>query len=217
MAELGSSGGQQLGGGYLNSVVRDAGTVRKAYLGTKAAARRTVELRSLTDMAGHLPVQWCSQAPACARWRSDSSTDRTASAWSATGRRASLCGFAPLSGARDVIAHGDFGPRNVLIRPAQHDVSAVIDWEFLHLGHHPSRGPCMGGMDRQASPPTRPRVNAWTLRRLGARTRMGDRMQSMPAAFASCGRSLSRTPASGTSRGGANTLPVRPRGAERNF
>lgn len=33
-----------------------------------------------------------------------------------------------------MIAHGDFGPQNVLIRPAQHDVSAVSNWEFCHPG-----------------------------------------------------------------------------------
>lgn len=37
-----------------------------------------------------------------------------------------------LTGTGPVIVHGDFGPQNVLIE--EHAVSAVVDWEFAHIG-----------------------------------------------------------------------------------
>jgi aminoglycoside phosphotransferase (APT) family kinase protein len=37
-----------------------------------------------------------------------------------------------LTGTGPVIVHGDFGPQNVLIE--DHAVSAVVDWEFAHIG-----------------------------------------------------------------------------------
>jgi aminoglycoside phosphotransferase (APT) family kinase protein len=33
-----------------------------------------------------------------------------------------------------VLVHGDFGPNNVLLDPVTFDVTAVLDWEFAHLG-----------------------------------------------------------------------------------
>ncbi|MFB4421339.1 phosphotransferase [Streptomyces sp. QL37] len=30
--------------------------------------------------------------------------------------------------------HGDFGPNNVLLDPGTFEVTAVVDWEFAHLG-----------------------------------------------------------------------------------
>jgi tRNA A-37 threonylcarbamoyl transferase component Bud32 len=37
-----------------------------------------------------------------------------------------------LSGSGSVIVHGDFGPQNVLIDQGR--ISALVDWEFAHLG-----------------------------------------------------------------------------------
>ncbi|WP_246111653.1 phosphotransferase [Streptomyces hawaiiensis] len=34
-----------------------------------------------------------------------------------------------------VLVHGDFGPNNVLLDPGTCKVTAVVDWEFAHLGH----------------------------------------------------------------------------------
>jgi aminoglycoside phosphotransferase (APT) family kinase protein len=33
-----------------------------------------------------------------------------------------------------VLAHGDFGPNNTLLDPATFTVTALVDWEFAHLG-----------------------------------------------------------------------------------
>jgi aminoglycoside phosphotransferase len=33
-----------------------------------------------------------------------------------------------------VLVHGDFGPNNVLLDPDTREVTAVVDWEFGHLG-----------------------------------------------------------------------------------
>jgi aminoglycoside phosphotransferase len=34
----------------------------------------------------------------------------------------------------EVLVHGDFGPNNVLLDPDTFEVTAVVDWEFAHLG-----------------------------------------------------------------------------------
>lgn len=39
-----------------------------------------------------------------------------------------------LDGSGPVIVHGDFGPQNILCAPGQTSVSAVLDWEFAHVG-----------------------------------------------------------------------------------
>jgi hypothetical protein len=152
MAELGPSDGQQLDEGHLNSVVRHAGSVRKAYLGTLAAGRRAVELISLTHMAGHIPVPVVLPGGGkhtLAYEFVDGLNGQRLIRDGQAGLALRLCGAVLrrlqavdasalkgiLPGTGDVIVHGDFGPQNVLIRPAQHDVSAVIDWEFCHLGH----------------------------------------------------------------------------------
>lgn len=36
--------------------------------------------------------------------------------------------------AGKVLVHGDFGPNNVLLDPVTFEVTAVLDWEFAHLG-----------------------------------------------------------------------------------
>jgi Phosphotransferase enzyme family len=36
--------------------------------------------------------------------------------------------------ARQVLVHGDFGPNNVLLDPVTLEVTAVLDWEFSHVG-----------------------------------------------------------------------------------
>ncbi|MEU0027124.1 phosphotransferase [Streptomyces sp. NPDC006335] len=36
--------------------------------------------------------------------------------------------------AGKVLVHGDFGPHNVLLDPATRAVTAVVDWEFAHVG-----------------------------------------------------------------------------------
>ncbi|WP_092658184.1 phosphotransferase [Actinopolymorpha singaporensis] len=63
------------------------------------------------------------------------------------------------AGGHTVPVHGDYGPNNLLLDPADHTVTAVFDWEFAHLGsavedlawcewivrtHHPDRTPLLG-------------------------------------------------------------------------
>jgi aminoglycoside phosphotransferase (APT) family kinase protein len=33
-----------------------------------------------------------------------------------------------------VLVHGDYGPNNVLLDPAAHQVTAIVDWEWAHAG-----------------------------------------------------------------------------------
>jgi thiamine kinase-like enzyme len=33
-----------------------------------------------------------------------------------------------------VLVHGDYGPNNVLLDPAAHEVTAIVDWEWAHAG-----------------------------------------------------------------------------------
>lgn len=59
-----------------------------------------------------------------------------------------------------VLVHGDFGPNNVLLDPTTFEVTALLDWEFAHLGeavedlawcewivrmHHPQHVGALGG------------------------------------------------------------------------
>lgn len=37
-------------------------------------------------------------------------------------------------GEGHVLVHGDFGPQNVLLDPATLEITAVLDWEWAHLG-----------------------------------------------------------------------------------
>jgi Phosphotransferase enzyme family len=68
-----------------------------------------------------------------------------------------------LAGTGGVIAHGDFGPQNVLVDG--HRITAVVDWEFAHLGqpvedlawaewivrmHHPSALDALAALHRGA-------------------------------------------------------------------
>lgn len=39
-----------------------------------------------------------------------------------------------LVGSGSVVVHGDFGPQNVLVDPVRREVTAILDWEFAHLG-----------------------------------------------------------------------------------
>lgn len=60
----------------------------------------------------------------------------------------------PAAVAQPVLVHGDYGPNNLLVDPGSMTVTAVLDWEFVHVGeavedlawcewivrtHHPDR------------------------------------------------------------------------------
>jgi aminoglycoside phosphotransferase (APT) family kinase protein len=40
-----------------------------------------------------------------------------------------------LDGAPACLVHSDLNPKNVLVDPVTHEVTAVLDWEFAHAGH----------------------------------------------------------------------------------
>jgi aminoglycoside phosphotransferase (APT) family kinase protein len=75
-----------------------------------------------------------------------------------------------------VLVHGDFGPNNTLLDPGTFQVTAVLDWEFAHLGdpvedlawcewivrmHHPDRAGALGRFFRAYGGP----VPSWPARR----------------------------------------------------
>jgi aminoglycoside phosphotransferase len=229
MLEANPANGQQLNGGYLNSVVRHGHSVRKVYLGTQAAARRLREYRALARLAGRLSVPGVLPG-------GDDHTLVFEFVDSVNGQRLirdghpglvlRLCGAmlrklqafdvssmqGMLSGSGEVITHGDFGPQNVLIPPGPQEISAVIDWEYCRLGD-PIEGLAWA---------------EWIIRRhhrdtieflpelfagYGREPAWAERKQSMLKACAACDRSLSTTAATGTSRRGTSALPRRPHGS----
>jgi aminoglycoside phosphotransferase len=136
--------------GYTNDTVGDTRTVDKAYRGPDAALRLTCELGMLTVLRGHLPVP-----PVIAASESTLTLGFVAGAHGQDlidqGHAAGVlqsCGkllrrlhdldLGPLGLGEhtvgQVLVHGDFGPNNVLIDPEDFAVTALLDWEFAHLG-----------------------------------------------------------------------------------
>jgi aminoglycoside phosphotransferase (APT) family kinase protein len=140
-----------LQGGFLNTVLADARTVIKRYVGANAADRRRLEHDLLRSLADQFEVP--SVLPG--------GDERTLLLELADGENGQqlireghaeivlkLCGTALrrlqvldarskagiLRGSGPVIVHGDFGPQNVLISRTDAKVTAVLDWEFSHLG-----------------------------------------------------------------------------------
>ncbi|MEU8353256.1 phosphotransferase [Streptomyces sp. NPDC048845] len=85
-------------------------------------------------------------------------------------------------GAEKVLVHGDFGPQNVLLDPRTFEVTAVVDWEFAHLGdpvedlawcewivrtHHPEHRTALGHFFRAYGG----KVPPWPVRRAAMLTR----------------------------------------------
>ncbi|MGO4751459.1 aminoglycoside phosphotransferase family protein, partial [Streptomyces sp. 2MCAF27] len=84
---------------------------------------------------------------------------------------------ADVRGGGKVLVHGDYGPNNVLLDPATFQVTAVVDWEFAHLGdpvedlawcewivrmHHPGHRRALDGFFRAYGGDT---VPPWPVRR----------------------------------------------------
>ncbi|WP_217213690.1 phosphotransferase family protein [Streptomyces sp. AC550_RSS872] len=84
--------------------------------------------------------------------------------------------------AGKVLVHGDFGPNNVLLDPDTFEVTAVVDWEFAHIGdpvedlawcewvvrtHHPEHRPALGDFFRAYGGEVPP----WPVRRAAMLTR----------------------------------------------
>lgn len=151
MANVTTSNAVPLEGGFLNTVVADAGTVIKRYTGADAADRRRLEHGVLCALADEFEVP--SVLPG-----GDAHTLQLEFASGENGQQLirlghaetvlELCGVALrrlqaldvhskagiLRGSGPVIVHGDFGPQNILISRGTAKVTAVLDWEFSHLG-----------------------------------------------------------------------------------
>jgi tRNA A-37 threonylcarbamoyl transferase component Bud32 len=119
--------------GYTNRVSSDGAVVVKRYTGYDWRRRRDTEIRTLSDLAGRLPV------PPVLEIGADTLTTA----------------FVPGEHGQDLIAaghadavlrscgamlptlplvHGDYGPQNMLFDPDTFAVTAILDWEWAHPG-----------------------------------------------------------------------------------
>ncbi len=138
--------------GYTNDTVADvdARTVDKSYQGPDAMVRLTRERELLATLRGHPPVP-----PVIATGETTLTLGFVAGAHGQDlidqGHAAQVlqsCGsllrrlhdLDPVQLDFDdhtegqALVHGDFGPNNVLIDPRSFAVTALLDWEFAHLG-----------------------------------------------------------------------------------
>lgn len=176
--------------GYTNQTAGDRATVVKRYQGPDAAQRLERERLLLTDLAGILPVPpvrgaseatltlgFVAGAPGQDLLDSGSAVEVLRSCGTVLRRihatPTDVLGE-PNGGA--VLVHGDFGPNNLLLDPDSYEVTAVVDWEFAHLGdpiedlawcewivrmHHPDRIEALEAFfDAYAAP-----VPGWPLRK----------------------------------------------------
>ena len=136
--------------GYTNDTRRlRAGVVEKKYAGSDAADRSAREYLCLSRLSDRLPVPRVidrdASVPALtlAEVQGTHGQDAIDAGNAAETLRLigsllrRLQGLDPasvpgLTGVGDVIVHGDFGPQNVLIDDSR--VSALLDWEFAHIG-----------------------------------------------------------------------------------
>lgn len=142
--------GRPLKGGYTNETIGDGAVVVKTYAGPDAELRLDRERTLLTQLRGRLPVPPLRDADgatlslgfvAGVNGQEMLDSGHAAAALEACGtllRRIQGIGVEVLPGepeAGKVLVHGDYGPNNVLIDPATFQVTAVLDWEFAHLGN----------------------------------------------------------------------------------
>lgn len=140
---------------YTNDTIHDDSIVVKQYRGPWAEQRRRRELVALDCLDGLLPIPQLvssDQSSITTGLVSGSHgqdllrTGAVRIVLEACGRvlgQLQQLGTKPLpaeSGRRarhsnsSVIVHGDFGPNNLLIDPATGAVTALFDWEWMHVG-----------------------------------------------------------------------------------
>lgn len=152
-----SDGHRRLAHGYTNATASDGRTVLKRYLGPDADARQHNEVTALTELRGLVPVPPLVAAGAGeitlgfvgGRPGQELLDERPERVLYAVGRLAAevaavdvsaLTGLtepidvAGLPGGR-VLVHGDFGPQNLLLDKDTLEPTALLDWEFAHVGH----------------------------------------------------------------------------------
>jgi aminoglycoside phosphotransferase len=156
--------------GYTNRTLGDGAVVKKTYEGPDADLRLHREHMLLTRLRGRLPVPPVEAAdgttltlgfvrgtPGQELLDSDRAVAVLVSCGELLRRLHETEPNMSAAGAHEagkVLVHGDFGPHNVLLDPATCTVTAVVDWEFAHLGdpvedlawcewivrmHHPAR------------------------------------------------------------------------------
>lgn len=135
---------EQLRHGYRNATRRERAGVRKRFLGRGAEARCAREARALRALRGALPVPELLEARR--RTLRLAAVEGVHGQEALEGRRGArvlrLCGEllaalqrvppAPLgvdAAEGQVLAHGDFGPQNLILRPGLEAVAALLDWE----------------------------------------------------------------------------------------
>ncbi|MFF1302355.1 phosphotransferase family protein [Streptomyces sp. NPDC058307] len=136
--------------GYTNRTLSDGAVVKKTYAGPDAELRLHRERVLLTRLRGRLPVPPVEAADDATLTlgfvrgtpgQELLDSGRAAAVLASCGevlRRLHETGpdvptvGAPTAGK--VLVHGDFGPHNVLLDPATCTVTALVDWEFAHVG-----------------------------------------------------------------------------------
>ncbi|MEU5153743.1 phosphotransferase [Glycomyces sp. NPDC021274] len=175
--------------GYTNLTTGDRATVVKHYQGPDAAQRLERERTLLSALAGAIPVPpllGAGEGALTLGFVAGTPGQELLDAASRPGDAAAVlraCGevlrriHATTGGLGEgTLVHGDFGPNNLLLDPVGFVVTAVVDWEFAHLGdpiedlawcewivrmHHPDR---VGALDAFFAAYGAP-VPDWPLRR----------------------------------------------------
>jgi tRNA A-37 threonylcarbamoyl transferase component Bud32 len=136
--------------GYTNETDRSGRQVRKRYVGKDAERRCEVEHTCLLTLQGDIPVPTllgitrpceltmafvqgshgqelidAGEAPLVLRLSGELLAEVQA---------VPVDSLDGIPGAGDVLVHGDFGPQNLLIDPETQIVTALLDWEFAHVG-----------------------------------------------------------------------------------
>jgi aminoglycoside phosphotransferase len=135
--------------GYTNSTLSDGAVVEKTYAGPDADLRMRREHTLLTRLQGWLPVPPVRAASATTLTLGfvagvpgqellDAQPSAVLASCGRLLRRIHATAPDVLSAGKheggEVLVHGDFGPNNVLLDPDTLEVTAVVDWEFAHVG-----------------------------------------------------------------------------------
>jgi tRNA A-37 threonylcarbamoyl transferase component Bud32 len=136
--------------GYTNSTATDGRSVVKRYRGPDGDLRQHNEVAALSGLAGQLPVPPLLAVGAgevtlglvAGRPGQELLEDQPEPVLHAAGRLARrLAGLdVALAPGLDtapggtVLVHGDFGPQNLLLDEDTTEPTALLDWEFAHIG-----------------------------------------------------------------------------------